>query len=924
MPYIPLHVHSVNSPYRGMMTVEELVSRASFLKLPAVALTDQWTNYGHCEFQEKAKRSGINPVFGAEIQHQSLTGADGYYHLTVLAENNRGYANLASLISHHYQKEKVPHVTESELVRYREGLIVLTGCLRGEANQAVLHGNLGRERAAVEKLLQIYGCGNVYLEIMTHNLEKEQFALDKMILLSGKLKIPMVVTNNDRYLQKDQAVYYSILRKLAGDKEDSDNGNSEYWFKKEKDLEPFFYTVNEALQESGRIAERCRVELNTSLTINFPEGFQAHEKLADMCSRRFLLKFHGCKAQEKSYLKNLISNELRSAERERVSAYLLFLSRLFRVCDGHGLWIELMGGDLLESFIAYLLNITSLNPVEHDLIFESFNSSRPGVPPALDLVKARGTREIFLRILRSQLGGHSIFYQVSREEMSFSTLAKELGEVLGMDRQRHEELLKVLSLTRRKQSLAGLLESSEQLMHLYNADKMVRKILHSSQALQGRIFHFNLNSSRLIIFPREADKMISHMAGAGEIPFALADNAAVEGWGGWVLGLQHSHFLSALEGTVKALEAERGPGETRERKAEGWKGRWNPAALHDAETLSLIAEGDTAGVYLLESRGIRELLTKIKPSDFDELVNVISLYRPGPLEGKLWQRYIENSEKTGKVYLPHHSMASALEKTRGLLLYREQVREIIKNSAGLTGEKAVRIERTLRDGKAGDLLSSRLNFIRGAMENGIDEEDAQKIFDYLLHNFKFTYNKALSCAQAYISYRTAFMKAHYLEYYFSALLNSSGDVKDRQSKYFDYLESINRPVLPADVNFSRVKYIREKGGIRAPLNEAHTLSDSELEALLTDREENGPYPSLEDFLNRMSGQLPMDSVKGMIDAGLFDYLRINRSELRDECLAFYEKHAKAGEFFRTKTDPTHARKNKDSTTQLSFFDEDDI
>ncbi len=922
MTYVPLHVHSINSPYHGMMTPEEIVSRASYHHLPAVALTDRWTSYGHFEFSEAAKIAGIKPVFGAEIRHLSLTGADGLFHLTVLAENNDGYGNLAKLISLHYGKEKDPHVTEEEMAECSEGLIVLTGCLKGEANQAVLRGNLGRERAVVEKLLEIYGREQVYLELMTHNVDVEQLAMDKMILLSEKLKVPMVVTNNDRYQKKEDEVYFTILRQLAGDSEADTEGNGEFYLKKRKELEPLFYPIVDALDESGRIAERCNVTIDINGKIAFPAEETAGETLSEMCNRRFLLEFHSLKPDDMSKIKRNLKTEIDSVLREGMAGFLLYIRRLFQVCESQGIWLEIMGSDILESFIVYLLGINPLNPMNHGLVFESFNSFRPGVPPPLELIKSKGTRDRFLEILRAILPENKVFNQVIREEASFLTIAKELCEVLGAEQDLQDEILRNLSTMKKKTGLASMLESSESLTHLYTGSKLARKILHSSHALQGRINHFILNSSKLVVLPKEIEKSVAFMTGNGGDRYILADNTAVMNLGGFMLGVQHSHFLSALAGSVSAVVKSDKAGSKAVENVKGEEGRWGGRSLDDACTFELISSGDTAGVYLLESRGIRDLLTKIKPETFDELVNVISLYRPGPLEGKLWQKYIENMEKKGKVYLPHHSMAAPLENTRGILLFREQVREILKSSAGLKGNEALFVERTLETERSGDLLRSRLEFIRGAMDNDINEEDAQKIFDYLLHNIKYTHNRALSCSQAYISYRTAFMKAHYSDYYFASLLNSTRDIRDRQEKYYDYLASINHPVLDADINASSREYARTEAGVRQPIDEGGILNANEIDTLLSERSENGDFVSITDFLERMSGHLAMDSVGQLIDAGLFDYTMIKRAELRDRCLEFYEKNAKAGEFFRPKQDQAGTRKKKGSSPQLSFFTDD--
>ncbi|MBN2185226.1 MAG: PHP domain-containing protein [Candidatus Krumholzibacteriota bacterium] len=924
MVYVPLHLHSINTPYSGMLRCEEIVSRAAFFKMRSIALTDRWTTYGHHEFYHLARKSDVKPVLGAEIQHPSLTGSDGLYHLTILAENNRGYANLTSLVSKHHEKNDGKYITEEEMVLHREGLIVLTGCIRGEANQAVLHGNLGREKAVVEKLVRIYGRNNLYLEIMNHNREKELFVLDKMILLSKRMNIPMVVTNNDRFLEKEQKKYYSYLRKLDGesDPDETDEHRAEYYLKKKSDLEPYFYVVESALDESGRIAERCSVELDSSSRIEFFGSADANQVLEEKCDTRFDLKFHDVDEGERGRRRKAIQQELMSAANEGMSGFLLFLDSLIDRCEKNGIRLEMIGSEILESSVANILGIVPLDPLDHGLVFESFNTARRGIPPQIELYKPFGTREKLFLILKSLLPGQEIACQVVREETSLTTIVGKLSDLFELGQELKDEIASLVSYERTNNSLHWLLDSSERIKYLYNENSSVRELLHSSFALHGRIHNFNHNSSRIVILPCDTSMCVSYMKMSDGEKYVLLDSREIEQVGGWILIVQKLHFLTAIEKCIQEVRrkplfeksGDHGSAESQE--------LWDSDLLDDEATFELISSGDTAGVYLLESSGIRDLLKKIPTADFNQLVNVISLYRPGPLEGKLWRKYIENSAIEGEIPLPQRSLAPILSDTKGVLLYREQVREIMKRTSGLEGEDALFVEHALRKQEAGALLSARLMFIRGAIANEIEEQSAQGIFDFLLHNIRYTYNRAFSCSQAYITYRTAFLKAHHFDEYFTSLLNSTSDIHEKQKRYFDYLEGIQKVVFSPDINSSSLEFSSSESGIRAPLNFANTLEQSELDAILADRRENGEYRSLEEFLVRMSPQLPMSSVHGLIDSGLFDFLMINHSVMKDESLEYYEKYARAGDFFRHKHTQNRGKKGK-KEGQLSFFDEND-
>jgi DNA polymerase-3 subunit alpha len=904
-----------------MMSPSEIVERAAFLGMPAIALTDHWNTYGHYELCKKAGETGIRPVLGVEVRHLSLTGHTGTYHLTLLAEDNTGYANLTRLVGLHYDKEGEPHITVEELAGLSKGIIALSGCIRGEVNQAVLHGNLGMEKEAAERLIEIFGETRFYLEVMTHNHEREQLVLDKTVMLSRKLGIPMVVTNNDRFISRDETNYYEVLRRLAGNiqKEEDPETLPEYFLKSGKDLEPYFYFIEEALEASGEIADRCRVDLIEDTTISFSDDPNEDVTLSEKCNRRFILEFHADGGGDPYDLKNRMMAELERASIEEVSGFMLFLEKLFRRCRRGGEWVELVGSDLCESVVAYLLGIIPLNPAEHGLVFESFGAQAPGVPPAVELIRSKGPRGRFMKILEELLPEYRFRFQLQREDSSYSTLVKELSEKFELGEALTEEVLKSIAAVRRYEGLAELLDDSESISHIYNTDRKVRKILHSAAALKGRVSHFIHNTSRIVVLPKGSERKSTSVSGEGDEEFIMLDVEAIMAHGGWMLVVQQSHFLSALAETVARIRA---PGADVqqpdvERNFDRYE-EWRPRDLNDSGTFEMICEGDTTGVYLLESRGIRDLLTTIKPACFDDLVNVISLYRPAPLEGRLWQKYVENADKKGKVYLPHHSLAGPLEMTRGLLLYREQVREILLGSAGLSGQDAVFVERTLRTREASDLQSARLTFIRGAMDRDIDEEDAQKIFDYLLYNIGFTFDKAFSCTQAYISYRSAFLKAHHPTEYFAALLDSSKDVRDRKKKYLDYLERKGPKVFPPDVNLSGYGFIVENGAIRAPMSEACDIKTDEVETVLKEREER-PFRSLGDFLERLTGRLAMETAINMAECGIFDSLGEGRKEAREEVAAFYDEHARAGEFFRQPAEA--AKPNKKNDGQLSLFDD---
>ena len=913
MSYVPLHVHTINSPYRGMLTCEELVGQSARKGFEAVAVTDCWNMYAHHEFYRLAKDAGIKPVLGVEIQHESLTGREGFYHLTLLAETNKGYENLVSLVAQHYEKKNSKYVTAGELEQNRGGIIALTGSINGEGSQSLLHGNPGRQKQVIEKLLEIYGSDNLYLELMNHNSEREWFICENFTKLAGKLGLPLVVTNNDRFISTDEAESYFVLRSMENGEEEANSG--EYYLKERKDLETYFYNIQKALDAPEEISKRCNVELKYGYRLGFYAIENPLKKLQNECSRRLKSTSFSFEQENLNTLQRNLETELESAAREELSGFLYFLTELFTKCREEVVALEVIGGSLQESFMAYLLGITLLDPLEHGLVFECFLSSGKSSLPPLELIKAYGGRESIFKIIMSLIPDCSIHFQVLREEMSFKKITRGVCEVLGVQKNIRSELDNVIAKVRKMKDLSAMFEGSPALRTLYSQSSVVRQVLHIAGILRGKICHFNLNSSRVVILPAGAGAQLSRICASPGECFLLCDKDSVDHLGGWSFVLHHSHVLSALVLMISQVKTEKGDGKDGNRLLPGALG---DIPLDDSEIFNMISSGDTMGIYLLESQGVRDILKKIKPRNFNDLVTAISLYRPAPLKGGLWKIYIENGIK--KELLPHPFLEEALEDTRGILLYMEQVRGIIEILAGLRGKKALEIERALRTRDSGALMGARLNFIRGAIDNGIDEKEGEKIFDFLLKNIKYTHDKALSCSQAYLSYRSAYLKTRHFESYFAALMSVYGDSPDKVAKYINYFKSTGGDILPPDINASGVNYTAEGDDIRSPISDYNDMNAETCRRIVEERKEHGEFRGISDFIQRVT-DVPEISIYGMIKEGFFDNLGGDRKTMEDECVKIFERR-KIQNPVGLESARGENSKKQNKYGQISLFDEE--
>ena len=904
-----------------MLTCKELIEQSVRKGFEAVAVTDCWNTYAHHKFYRLAREAGIKPVLGLEVRHESLSGRDGFYHLTLLAETDRGYENIVSLAALHYAKKSSKYVTAEEMAERSVGIIVLTGSINGEAAQALLHGNQGRVKEVLEKLSGIYGTGNLFLELINHNTEEDWFICENFSRFSKKIGIPTVVTNNDRFISPDDAGGYSMLRSIEGGekRKGEKEAAGEYYLKGEKELEPFFYTVKDAIDLTTQIAGRCNVELRYGYSLGINSARDPEGELEEKCRRQLRRCFSVRGGEVAESLEDNLEIELESAEREKISGFLLFLAELLKKCRDRGVAFEVVGGSLQESFIAYLSGITMLNPLEHGLVFECFCSSDGLSLPQIEFIKAYGERELIFEIITSLIAGFSIYYQVSREEMSYAKIIQEICGVLEVGKNIQSELENIFPKLKKKKDLQGMLESSPALRTLYSQSAPVRRALHLAGILKGKICHFNMNSSRVFILPEGAAKQIARIHLPSGECFLQCNRYTVDRLGGWTFVLHQSHVLSAIVETIRQIHLERPP----ERD-----GRMLMAAeledisLKDGDTFDMISSGDTTGVYLLESRGVRDILKKIKPRNFNQLITAISLYRPAPLEGGLWKTYVDNGSKGDGAELPHTSLSEALKDTRGVLLFIEQVRKIIELSAGLRGKTAFEIERALKTRDSGALMKARLNFIRGAIENGISEEKGDRIFDFLIKNIKYTHDKALSCSQAYLTFRSAYLKTHYFENYFAALLTVYGNSPDKFKRCADYFRSRGGKLLPPDINSSCEHYTAEGPNIRSPLSNYKGIDIETTREIVKERRKSGEFKGLDDFLTRLTG-IPEMTVCGMIEEGLFDSIDPDRTSMIDKCVMIF-KGRKIQNRSGSEPQRNENSKREEKSGQFSLFDDEEL
>ena len=946
--YVPLHVHTIYTPYRSLIHPARLIERLSFLKIPAVGVVDAWTSYHHFKLFSLAAEQGIKVIFGAEVQHPSAIGAEGRFHLTLLAENNEGYRNLVKIISLHNSRSEGGYITGEELLENKDGLIALSGCSKSEVSSAISGGKLGAAREVLEWLAGIFGDDHLFIEMMNHNEQHEYLINEHLTILAKKMGIPTVATNNDRFLEREDAVYFKeLVRLFPGSSKDritdsyhtarrlkkliahpsqpetteSEDGIEQYYLKREKDILPMFYSEEEAVHRSGAIADRCNVELPLEVSKFHFSRVGSDEQLEQMCRRRFLLNYHD--SHDVSSLEERMTRELRRCAREGLCDFFLFLKELFDRMRVKGVHIEVASGSIIESFIAFLLDLVALNPLEHGLVFRSFNHGSSNANPSIEFIVPRNAKDRFIETLRTMIPGLRLYFHVAQEEMSLNTLISKLCDLYGVSEETKTTISRELSFNAASKNLNEFLESSETVSRIYSSSSTARRVLHTAFRLRGNVLHFVSNSSRVVLIPEDLSPWFSTYGAKGGIEFICVDEESVGRLNGWIFGVQQSHFLSAVDAAVRML------GGSRNAESIGSNDRganlfFLTDDLNDANTYATLSGGDTTGIYFLEGAGFKEFIAKVNPIDFDELVDSITLYKPRPLEGRLWEKYVKRhvpAEPKLSTAVPE--VERILSKTRGVLLYIEQIRMIIDSVSGLKEDEALMVENSLKSQAPNDLAASRLLFLKGAIGNGRSEEEATRIFDSLMQGIRFTHSKAQSIQQAYLSYRTAYLKTHHFMEYFAALLNGNIDVPEKMKEYLEYIEGNGVNVLPSDVNKSFLSFVVEDGSIRRPLLAKVEYFD-ELRLFLEERSSRGAFESFEDFLARCRSLISKEAVSAMIDAGVFATFGMSEEQMRIALETTYRSEVGRGAPQMQKAGKTKEKNRVDGgDQQLSLFEDEE-
>ena len=886
--FVHLHVHSHYSLLDGACKIDKLIGAAQKYNMPAIALTDHGNLHGVVDFYSTACDHGIKPVIGYEAyvapagRFEKTSEGDAFHHLTLLAENEAGYRNLVKLSSLAYLEGFYykPRVDKELLEQYAEGLIALSGCLSSELNSYLLRDDMERAIACAVRYREIFGDDNFFLELQDNGLEQQKKSLEGTLKVAEKLGIPLVATNDIHYPTSADARAHEVLLcintgKTVYDENRMKMETDEFYFKSGEEMVERFGHIAGAIENSLAIAERCNVKLDFDQR-HFPRYDPKKEigrEISDVAYLRELCEkgYTQCYPPGDQASRERLDYELDVIEQMGYSSYFLIVWDFVRHAREQGIPTSMRGSGV-GSVVSYVLGMIDLDPLKHDLIFQRFLDPERKEPPDIDIDFCEFGREDVIRYVKEKYGEANTAQIITFGSMKAKAVVRDCGRALNIPLGEVNRIAKLIP------NALGtkLSESLEKVPDLRNeresADKSVQELFDISLRLEGLYRHPSIHAAGLCIADEPLTEHVP-VCKVGDLiatQFAMAD---LEKSGMLKADFLGVRFLTIVNRTQDIVEQRTG------KRPDLMK-----IPLDDQATYELYSAGKGRGVFQMSSSGMRNLLRKLQPDNIEDIIAAVALYRPGPLQSGMVDDFIARKHGRQKVSYIHPSLERVLKTTYGVIVYQEQIMQIAHEIAGLSMAEALTMIKAISKKKAKVIAASREKFIAGAVEHGLTESNAQEVFGLIEFFAGYGFNKAHTTAYAYLSYRTAYLKAHYPVEFMAATLSCESDTTDKVFEYMDECRQMGIEVLAPSVNESSHEFgIVGEGKLRFGLGAVKGIGEKAIEAIVAEREKKGAFRSLFDFCERVDLHAVNKSVaEALIKCGAFDGLGHNRPTLLGE------------------------------------------
>ena len=884
-----LHLHTEYSLLDGACRIEGLMQRVKALGQTAVAITDHGVMYGCVDFYKAAKKAGVKPIIGCEVyvatrtRFDKVNRIDGSNHLVLLCKNETGYKNLIKMVSvgfteGFYNKPRVDHELLEE---YHEGLICLSACLAGEIPQALLAGDYEKAKNLARYYEDLFGKGNYYIEIQDHGLDEQRTVLPLLVRLSRETGIPLVATNDAHYLEKEDSRMQHILiciqtNKTVNDDDVLEFGTDEFYVKSTDEMYELFSAWPEACENTNRIAEMCSFDFEFGVTklpyFVAPDGMDNKEYFVKLC-RDGLLRRYGADVPED--IRARLDYEISIIDRMGYINYYLIVFDFINYAKSQGIPVGPGRGSGAGSLAAYCVGITNIDPIKYNLLFERFLNPERVSMPDFDIDFCYERRQEVIDYVIRKYGADHVAQIVTFGTMAARAAIRDVGRVLDMPYGTVDGIAKLVPMEP-KMTLTKALYISRELKARYDADPQVKELIDMSLKLEGMPRHASTHAAGVVITREAADEYVPLATNDGN-PVTQFTMTTIE-----ELGLLKMDFLGLRTLTViddaEKMIRKREPGFS-----------MDAVPYDDQRVYAMLNAGETEGVFQMESGGMTQAVMGLQSKSLEDIIAIISLYRPGPMESI--PTYIANRHNPGNVKYKTPQLEHILDVTNGCIVYQEQVMQICRELAGFSYGQADLVRRAMSKKKHDVMEKERQHFVHGNTEpghecagcvaNGISETVANAIFDDMSSFASYAFNKAHAAAYAVVAYQTAYLKRHYPREFMAALLTS---VLDNTGKVIEYTAECQRMgirVLPPDINASDAGFTVEGKDIRFGLLALKNVGRNLIATVV--RERSGtPYRSLYDFCKRLHGtEINRRAVESMIKSGAFDNLEAKRRSMMD-------------------------------------------
>ena len=889
MSFAHLHVHTEYSLLDGSNKIKECVARVKELGMDSVAITDHGVMFGVIDFYRAAKAEGIKPILGCEVyvapgsrfdKEPGVRGEDRYYHLVLLAENDQGYHNLMKIVSRgftegYYYK---PRVDMEVLREFHEGIIALSACLAGEVQKNVLRGMYEEGKAAALRYQEIFGEGNFFLELQDHGMQEQKQVNQSLLRMSQETRIPLVATNDVHYTYAEDEKPHDMLlciqtgKKLA-DEDRMRYEGGQYYIKSEEEMKGLFPYALEALENTQKIADRCNVEIEFGVTklpkYDVPEGYTSWEYLNKLCYEGLKKRY----PDGDDSLKERLEYELSVIKSMGYVDYFLIVWDFIKYAKDHGIMVGPGRGSAAGSIVSYCLEITSIDPIKYQLLFERFLNPERVSMPDIDVDFCFERRQEVIDYVVRKYGSDRVVQIVTFGTMAARGVIRDVGRVMDLPYAFVDSIAKMVP-TELNMTLDRALTMNQELKKLYQEDAQVQELIDMSRRLEGLPRHTSMHAAGVVISQKSVDEYVPLSLGSdGSVTTQFTMTTLEE------LGLLKMDFLGLRTLTViqdAAKLAEKSSGKVIDMGAIDY---------NDKKVLDSIGSGKTEGVFQLESGGMKNFMKELKPQNLEDIIAGISLYRPGPMD--FIPQYIKGKTHPEEITYDCPQLEPILEPTYGCIVYQEQVMQIVRDLAGYTLGRSDLLRRAMSKKKGDVMQKERQNFVYGNKEegvpgciaNGIDEKTANKIYDEMIDFAKYAFNKSHAAAYAVVAYQTAWLKYYYPVEFMAALMTSVIDNPGKVSEYIYTCKQMGIAVLPPDINKGEGNFSVDNGNIRYGLAAIKSIGKPVIHAILEERKAGGPFKTLKDFIERLSSrEVNKRTIESFIKSGAFDSLGGTRKQ----------------------------------------------